>query len=150
MNGIGRSTTLVGVSLLLAASSLCSARAERAGSGPQYRLVVSDRPDLKRFLLTLTSFDRRPLCLHVTKWPDYFGHVHFGSSWVTLTATEGNYPAHDENFGTCIGPSCVIRLAPGGKLNGFIGYREFGDPKRVSKLSNRKLKVVTAPVICRH
>jgi hypothetical protein len=141
---------VLGAIVLLTSFLVGSARAERVSSGPQYRLVVSDQPDLKRFLLTLTSVDRRPLCLHVTKWPDYFGHVHFGSSWVTLTATEGKYPARDENFGTCIGPSCVIRIAPGGKLSGFIGYSEFGDPKRISKLSNRKLKVVTAPIICRH
>jgi len=114
----------------------------------RYHLTVSDRSDLRRFVLTLKSFDDRPLCLNVNQWPNYFGQLHFGSTWVTLVSTEGKYPARDENFGTCIGPTCVIHIAPGSTLTGFIGYREFGSPAKIAGLSRRQLHVVVSPSVC--
>jgi hypothetical protein len=147
MNALG-SLVVLGAVLLAGCSTPPAANAPSPNQPARYRLTVSDRPDLNRFVLTLKSLDERPLCLNVNQWPNYFGQVHFGSIWVKLVSNQGTYPARDENFGSCIGPSCVIHIAPGSALTAFIGYKEFGTPAKIAGLSRRRLHLIVSPSVC--
>ena len=105
----------------------------------RYRLMIKDNPTAARFELTLHSLDRRMLCLERTKWPDQAGHIDWGSQWVKVQSKNRIFPARDWNFGSCEGEDCTIRLPAQGKLVGFIGYSEFGDPKKIAALPKRRL-----------
>jgi len=130
-------------------SSALAASTEGRSANPRYKLVISDQPDFRRFRLRLESLDDRPLCLDITRWPNDIGQLHFGSVWATLRSTQGTYMARDENFGRCIGPSCTIHIKPRSSLTGFIGYSEFGNPKKIAKLSARRLQLDINPIVCR-
>jgi hypothetical protein len=121
---------------------------ERAPVPPRYQLEIRDRPQQKKFLLTLRSLDDRPLCLDIEDWPNGSGQLHFGSSWVKLALPEGIHPARDENFGYCLG-GCTIHIAPGSALTGYIGYAAFGEPAAIAALSQRHLQFVVSPRVCR-
>ncbi len=122
---------------------------ESLPNAPQFHLIISDRQDLKRFIITLESSDSRTLCLDRDKWPNFLGHLHFGSTWVRLTSNKAVYPARDDNFGRCLGADCVIRIKPKSRLKGFIGYQEFGDPEKIARLRNRHLYMTLSPWVCR-
>jgi hypothetical protein len=119
----------------------------RASVPPRYQLKVIDRPQQKKFLVALRSSDDRPLCLDVEDWPNRFGQLHFGSTWVKLQSSEGTYPARDKSFGYCLG-GCTIRIAPGSELTGFI-VAEFGEPAAIAALSQRQLQFVVSPRVCK-
>src|SRR6266480_1580537 len=95
------------VLLFLLRAAAGSDRANKSAD-PRYRLDIVDRPNEKRFNLSLKSLDRRSLCIYFDEWPNKFGQLHFGSGRVKLESSEGTYPARDENFGYCVGPSCII------------------------------------------
>jgi hypothetical protein len=115
---------------------------------PRYRLVIKDNPTLARFDLTLRSLDRRTICLGGGGWPSPNGNVDWGSQWVKLQSNSDFLPARDWNFGICFG-DCSIHVAPHGKLSGFIGYAEFGDPKKITALPNRKLHFDPIVYVCK-
>ena len=118
-------------------------------AGLSYHFTVTDRPDLNRFILTVKSTDPRPMCLYTDKWPNRLGQLHFGSTWVSLTARGVTLRAHDSNFGVCRGDaSCYIYLPPGGTLTAFIGYEQFGDPAEIAALAERELKFPIALFRC--
>ena len=120
----------------------------RENSQLQYRLTVTDVPRMQRFELALRSFDDRPMCMHIQRWPNQFGRVHFGSSWVVLQSAAGVYRARDENLGRCVGPTCIIHIAPKGVLRGFINYSVFGSALDATALKNRRLQVDVQPKLC--
>src|SRR5436305_1550704 len=100
-----------------------------AASAPvRYRLSILDSSVQKRFNVTLTSLDDRPMCLHIQSWPNSIGHLHYGRHWATLHTSKGIYLAHDENHGRCVGPSCILHIAPHGTITGFVSYEMFGHP----------------------
>lgn len=114
----------------------------------RYSLTTRDIGKEKRFELVLRSRDDRPICLEVRRWPNRVGHVHYGNHWVILHTSKGIYRALDENFGRCIGPECIMHIAPRKTLTGFIAYSVFGDEKKVAMLPNRHLEVDVKPVVC--
>jgi hypothetical protein len=120
----------------------------REHSRRQYQLTVTDVPKMQRFELTLRSFDDKPMCIHIQRWPNQFGRIHFGSSWVMLHSAAGVYHARDENFGRCVGPTCIIHIAPKGILRGVINYSVFGSALDVAALKNRRLQVNIQPKLC--
>lgn len=115
---------------------------------PQYRLVIKDSPAEKRFDLTLISSDDRSLCVSVGGWPDGLGHVDWGSSWVKLSSESRIFPARDWNLGYCEGNDCSHRIKANGTLTGFIGYAEFGNPKEIAALPDRRLLFETTAYAC--
>ena len=118
---------------------------------PKYTLQIEDRPNERRFLLTLTSLDSRVLCIPVEKWPNIYGQLHFGASWARLESGGATYNARDNNFGYCIdknGGPCLIRLEPGANLKGFIGYAEFGAVSRIGALKTRRLIFPVITWVC--
>lgn len=117
---------------------------------PQYQIVIKDNPAETRFDLTLISADDRPLCVSGGGWPDGLGHVDWGSSWVKLSSKSRIFPARDWDFGYCEGKDCSHRVGPKGTLTGFIGYAEFGDPKEISALPDRRLLFETSAYVCPH
>jgi hypothetical protein len=114
----------------------------------RYGLTIRDLPSAKQFELTLRSLDHRPICVEIRRWPNRFGRVHFGSHWVILHTGKGIYPAINENFGRCVGPGCIIHIAPGKTLTGFIRYSAFGNEKQIAALPSRRLQVDVEPVVC--
>ncbi len=138
---------------LIVAAILCFDIAAMATPEKQYnvryRFQVTDRPDQQRFVLTLRSADKRPICIYRDNWPNGFGQVNLGAMRVTLKSSEGEIRAHDTNFGFCAGDaSCYIRILPGGTLTGFIGYEQFGKPKTIAKLARRELRFRVSPIVC--
>jgi hypothetical protein len=115
---------------------------------PLYRLTVKDVPSAKHFEITLQSYDQRPMCLHTQRWPNEFGEVHFGRSWVALHSAAGLYRAIDENGGRCVGPTCILHIAPKGILRGIISYTVFGNAIDVAALKRRRLEVDVRPRLC--
>jgi hypothetical protein len=138
------------ITVMVLCSCLISASANKRNQSavPRFRFEITDRPQQKKFLLTLRSLDNRPLCMPFYKWPNRFGQVHFGSSWVRLESSEGTHAIRNENFGYCVGPSCIIHIPPGSTLYGFIGYEQFGDPTVIARLSQRKLRFPVLPDVC--
>lgn len=136
-------TALVIAGLLMPFTTLA-----RENSEPRYRLTTKDVPSAKHFELTLTSLDDRPICLHVQRWPNQFGRVHFGASWVMLQSAGGLYRARNENSGRCVGPTCIIHIAPKGSLRGVISYSVFGGAVDVKALKGRRLQVDVRPKLC--
>lgn len=120
----------------------------RQNSPPRYRLTIKDVPSARQFKLTLTSLDDRPICLHIQQWPNQRGEVHFGASWVVLHSAGGLYRARDTNSGRCVGPKCIIHIAPKGVLRGIISYSVFGSAVDVIALKNRRLQVDVQPRLC--
>jgi hypothetical protein len=109
---------------------------------PKYRIEIEDRRAEQRFLIMLTSLDDRPLCIPVEKWPNQYGQLHFGASWVKLQSNTAIYRARDNNFGYCInkdGGPCTIRVRAGDSLKGFVGYREFGKVTEIAALKEHHL-----------
>lgn len=115
---------------------------------PRYRVEIKDNPTEKRFDLTLISSDKRPLCVSAGGWPNGVGNVSWGSSWVKLESKGRIFPARDWDFGYCEGGDCSHRIAPEGTLSGFIGYAEFGDPKEIAALPERRIFFDTAAYVC--
>jgi hypothetical protein len=143
------------VSLVCGATLSCCAeqpldRSPFGNPPPQFRIVIKDDPIEMRFNLTLISSDNRPLCVSVGGWPDGLGHVDWGSSWVKLNSKGRIFPARDWNFGYCEGDNCSHRVAAKGTLTGFIGYAEFGDPKEIAALPERRLLFDTTAYVCPH
>jgi hypothetical protein len=141
------------IAVVLLSSPLMSASPNHRNhsAAPRYRLDITDRPAEKRFVLTLKSLDDRPLCIHVEKWPNRKGQVHFGRTWVKLESAEHTYAARDENFGYCIdesGKPCLLKILPGATLKGFVGYEQFGDPIVIANLAHRKLHFLVSPRVC--
>lgn|SRR5215831_17968129 len=140
------------IPLLVAASLLpgiSRVSAGTKGGNVHYHFQITDRPDQQRFVLTLRSTDKRPICIYRDKWPNGFGQLDFGSTWVTLHASEKLLPARDTNFGICGGDeSCYMRILPGQELSGFIGYEQFGKPEEIAKLARRKLHFPVSPLVC--
>lgn len=116
---------------------------------PHFRLVIKDHPKEYRFVVNLISLDDRPLCLGVDQWPNELGQLDTGSKRATLKSDEGAYPARNENFGYCVGDACIIHVAPGSTLTGFIGYKEFGGPKTIARLTKRRLVFPVSTWICK-
>ena len=115
---------------------------------PRYRLVIKDNPTAARFELTLHSLDQRIICLDRASWPNPGGHIDWGSQWVKLQCKNRFFPARDWNFGSCEGEGCSIRVPAQGKLVGFIGYSEFGDPKEIAALPKRRLHFNPLVSVC--
>jgi len=107
----------------------------------RYHVTITDRPDLKRFELRLTSYDDRPICVEQQRWPNHLGRIHYGSYWAVLQSSKKSYPAINENLGRCVGPGCIIHIAPGETLKGFINYSVFGKEKDIAALSGRHLQL---------
>ena len=118
------------------------------GSAPLIRIEVIDRPSEKRFVVTLRSKDKRPLCLGIDQWPNRSGQLDTGSKRARLESAAGTFPARDENFGFCVGEECVIHVAPGASLTGFIGYAEFGPPAKIAALPRRRLHFPVTTWVC--
>jgi hypothetical protein len=114
---------------------------------PRYRIDIVDRPEEKRFLIVLKSLDDRSLCLGIGQWPNEFGQLDFGSTWVALKSAGDTYRPRDTNFGYC--PGCEIRIAPRSELRGFIGYAEFADPATIAALPKRHLHFPVTAWICK-
>lgn len=148
MSSFARFLTYLLVVLQLSCSTRPFANRNKPSGSPRYRLEIGDTPDRRRFLLTLTSLDDRPLCLEITQWPNALGQVDSGSMRTILDSAEGKYPARDENFGYCVGEECIIHLAPRASLKGFIGYAEFGKPEAIAALSQRRLRYTISPSVC--
>jgi hypothetical protein len=117
-------------------------------SEPKYQLTIKDAPSAKRFNLTLRSLDDRAMCMHIQRWPNRFGRVHFGQSWITMHSAHRLFRARDENLGRCVGPTCIIHIAPKGVLRGFISYSVFGGEHFVERLKDRHLQVDVQPKLC--
>src|SRR6478735_9388632 len=103
----------------------------------RYRLSILDSSVQKRFIVSLTSLEDRPLCLHIQRWPSSNGHLHYGSVWATLHTSKGVYPAYDENHGRCVGPECILHIAPHATITGFVSYEMFGHPAVIARLPDR-------------
>jgi hypothetical protein len=114
----------------------------------RYRLSIRDSSVQKRFIVSLTSLDDRPLCLHIQSWPSPDGHLHYGRHWATLHTSKGTYPAYDENHGRCVGPSCILHIAPHATLTGFVSYEMFGHPSVIARLPDRRLELSVSPALC--
>jgi hypothetical protein len=134
------------VNIFYGMSTMATAASDNA---VKYHFQVTDRPHQRRFVLTLQSADKRPICIYRDKWPNGFGQLHSGSRWVFLKSSGGTLPARDTNFGICGGDaSCYIRILPSGKLSGFIGYEQFGKPEQIAKLPRRELHFPVSPFVC--
>jgi hypothetical protein len=135
--------------ILIAATFLNIAASNSVvASAPRYKVEILDQPAEKRFLITLKSFDSRPLCLGVEQWPNVRGQVDTGSKRAKLESAKGTYLARDENFGSCLGDACIIHLAPRSSIRGFINYAEFGDPSVIATLPQRQLHFPVTTWIC--
>ena len=119
---------------------------QRDSAPPRYRVEIVDRPEEKCFVIILKSLDDRSLCLSIGQWPNEFGQLDFGSTWVALKSGGETYRPRDTNFGYC--PACEIRVAPRSELRGFIGYAEFADPATIAALPKRQLHFPLTARIC--
>lgn len=144
-----RISTFIAIVYLCSCSMGIQSNGKSNPPSPQFRLVITDHPRESRFVVNLISLDNRALCLGVDQWPNEQGQLDTGSKRATLKSTEGAYPARNENFGYCVGQACIIRVPPGSTLTGFIGYREFGDPATIARLSKRQLVFPVSTWICR-
>lgn len=115
---------------------------------PRYRLDIKDNPAAERFELTLRSLDHRMICLARGSWPNQGGHIDWGSQWVRVQSKNRSFPARDWNFGSCEGDDCTLRVPAQGKLVGFIGYSEFGDPKEIAALPKRRVHFNPLVFVC--
>lgn len=115
---------------------------------PSYDLVVFDNVDQSRFDLTFSSSESKPLCFEVEKWPNDRGEVSAGSYRAKMVYRDGTLSAKDANFGFCPGGCGIIVVLPGETLTGFIPYAEFGDPKEIEGLPDRRLEYHFVPRFC--
>jgi hypothetical protein len=122
--------------------------AAAAATPVRYRLSILDSSVQKRFIVSLVSLDDRPLCLHIQKWPNRFGLLHYGRHWATLHTSKGIYPAYDLNAGRCVGPECIMHIAPHATITGFVSYEMFGHPAVIARLPDRRLELSVSPELC--
>ena len=125
-------------------------RAVTASPPLRYRLSILDQAVQKRFVVSLISLDDLPMCLHRQSWPNQFGHLHYGAHWATLRTDNGTCPAYDENHGRCVGPECLLHIAPHATLKGFISYEMFGHPSIIARLPGRRLQLSVSPQLCEY
>jgi hypothetical protein len=115
---------------------------------PRYQFMIQDNPANLRFDLIILSHDDRPICISHGGWPDDSGHVDWGSQDVKVESRQRSFPARDWDFGYCENGECTTRIPPHGTLRGFINYEEFGDPKEIAGLPDRRLIFETTPHLC--
>jgi len=113
----------------------------------RYQFVIQDNPAALRFDLVIFSHDDRPICISHGGWPNEAGHVDWGSQDVKVESHGRTLAARDWDFGYCIG-DCTTRIPPHGTLKGFINYEEFGDPKQIAELPDKKLVYTILPHLC--
>lgn len=119
---------------------------------PRFEFSVEDQKERHRFVLRLRSTDQRTLCVEVERWPNKAGRLHFGSTWAFVASDGKIFPGGEENFGYCledVGQPCYRRVNPGGVLEGFVEYSEFGNPRAIAKLANKRLHLPIDPVFCK-
>lgn len=114
---------------------------------PRYQFVIQDNPAARRFDLIIFSYDDRPICISYGGWPNEVGRVDWGSHDVKVKSQGKTFTARDWDFGYCMG-DCMTRIPPHGTLKGFINYEEFGDPKQLAELPDKKLEYETLPHLC--
>jgi hypothetical protein len=120
-----------------------------AEPSPLFTFKITDQPQQLRFVISLRSSDKRPICIYRHMWPNAMGQLHFGSTWVRLESAQGAFAARDSNFGFCGGgPNCFLRIDPGDVLRGYIGYEQFGKPRTIARLKRRKLVFAVSPARC--
>jgi hypothetical protein len=111
-----------------------------------FTLHIADNPSRNRFDLTLHAGSSR-VCVAYTSWPNREGHLDTGALAHVVTDA-GRFPAQDYNFGTCIGPDCMIRIEAGERIQAFIPYAEFPSEAAVASSSRRALEFSIDPRIC--
>ena len=117
---------------------------------PRYELQVVDEPERRRFLLVLSSRDKRDICVERGTWPDAKGRTETGRFVYSLRTERGTIFPHEPTVEIdCFdSPECSIRIRPGESLNGFIAYSEFGDPSKIRSLRKRELRADVVPSVC--
>lgn len=121
----------------------------RTPGGAKYALEVSDQQEKARFLLILTSKDKRTICISRVAWPDREGATQTGRFVYSLQTEKGIiFPHAPKVESDCWGADCEIRIPPGGSIAGFISYSEFGSPVDIARLRKRELHVDIVPSLC--
>lgn len=115
---------------------------------PRYQFIIQDNPANLRFDLVILSHDDRPICISHGGWPDESGHVDWGSQDVKVESLQRSFPARDWDFGYCENGECTTQIPPHSTLRGFINYEEFGNPKEIAGLPDRRLIFETTPHLC--
>ena len=106
---------------------------------PNHDLVIIDNSDLRKFEISLISNDLKPICIYGDGWMNKAGQIDTDGSNGVINSTKGKFSAKGHNFGYCKG-DCYIKIAPKGKLVGFIPYSEFGDELKIAALPDRQLQ----------
>lgn len=133
---------------MMAACASHNAGVSGSAAQPVFDLSITDNVDLHRFELVLRSLDSRPLCMDVEQWPNGLGQVDWHGRQGVLQSKGGSFSAKDANFGFCPGGCGVIRIAPGAEQHSFVPFSEFGNPKMIANLQDRRLDFTVTPRVC--
>jgi hypothetical protein len=135
----------------LALIGCISPRADNATApveGKDYILTTESDDANARFNVSLRTLATRPLCMSIVEWPSRNGAIGGGSGIAEILSDTTKLSPHDFNYGTCIGPQCLLRVPPDQTLRGFIAYNQFGDPTIIQALPRKRLAIYSKPAFC--
>lgn len=75
--------------------------------------------------------------------------MHYAADQVRIVSGFIALPIRDMNFGYCPGGCGEFKVLPGGRLEAWLPYSEFGDASQVLALPSRKLELGVVPYVCR-
>lgn len=89
-----------------------------------YRMV--DEPGNQRIQLRYHNDTNSAVCFETEAWPNQAGKLNYAADQVFLVVKNQRFPV--ENFNTGICPGCMLRVAPGREIVGYIPYTDFKLP----------------------
>jgi hypothetical protein len=115
-----------------------------------YKFTTSDDRENNAFIVFFrSSEDKKRICIDVQSWPNKAGAVHYGGDAVKIIHDAGMISIRDSNLGYCPNGCGSIRIKPNQEIRAVIPYSEFGDPKEIAALENKRIDYSLAPYRCK-
>lgn len=150
MNGIVKNLAKVTTIIVALVACACTATAIRTRPPlDHYTLLVNDDEEKRRFDITLTSYDSRPLCVSEESWPNSSGKFTSDNGDVFLKIDSVVLPARTKLLSAyCPGGCGEHSIRQGEPLQGYISYDAFGDAGKLTKDSKKTLIFKVFPYYC--
>lgn len=139
---------LLSLGLVLAITGCATTAAIRWAPKSEFDLSITDNPSQQRFDVALTSKAASALCLSKESWPSEAG-LPLGFDGAVLTTSNGPKPLLPTGSAYCPGGCGEVRIEPGQRIQGAIGYSAFGDAAAIAAESSRSLTFQVQPYLCR-
>lgn len=115
-----------------------------------YELITVDDQKNTAFHVSLKSKESAgAICIYIDHWPAKNGSVKLVDDRVKIIYQNGVVPVFPPVYARdCSGGCGSIRIRPNEEIRAVIPYSEFGDPKEIASLKNKRLEYSLTPYRC--